>query len=126
MSAQDDRVLYLLGQVRGETRATRQGMASIERQLEMVRAAVTQQGQAIGALPCESHKRRLSDIYRALGVVREDTDRIRLTDAQRRALQDERSKWLRWGWFGLKTLFVVLAALGIGGGLVTALLAVWR
>jgi len=122
----DDQLLYLLGQVHGEASATRRSLASIDRQLELVREAVTQQGKAIGALPCDGHKRRLSDLYRALGVVREDHDRIKLTDTQQRALREERSRWIRWTWVGLKFFLLILAAAGIGGGIVSTLASIWR
>lgn len=84
---EDNRILLLLGEMRGEHRAAYERLRSLETTMELVRQALQEQGKQIAALPCDARRKQISDLFKTMGKEIETTARIKLQMAEEKAVR---------------------------------------
>ncbi len=104
----DDRdVVRALGALEGSIKG-------LSTQQELTRVSVEAQGQRIASLPCNHHGKKISDLFKRVGVEEENTQRFKIErDVKTKVKKDGVALW--------KILVpAAVAAIGTIGGVVTA------
>ena len=108
-----DRIIILLGEVREDVGELRGEIRGVRVQLTDVSTQVREQGERLASLPCEHHRKRITDLFkRAEGSARF----IELESHRRQMLR----ACLSMTW---KIARVAIPALVAGGGIAAALAA---
>ena len=100
----DDKILMVLGEVKGELRGVRHEVKGVRRQVELQRISLEEQGKVIAALPCDARRKQISDLYESVGRVKEDTGVTHIREIERKA------KWSLATKVGVVLISVVSAA----------------
>lgn len=109
----DEKILMLLGEVRGDVRGMGREIKGLRRQMELQRVAYEEQGKALAALPCAVRGRQISDLYRNVGAVKEDTGVFHIEEIKRKA---RRLQLAKLGALLLALAGLVVAAWQVIGG----------